>query len=150
MIEGNHSMNMQKHNGNLKYQKWCMIQWVWLLRYLPCKRESNSQLECLQMLFEDLDSFPSPQGVCCNSWNDLNPPRTSCSIPTADGPSEICRWWIWCSSWCLSVWIIHMWCIECVWIIGLVWNGLKLEIEFSHFELLEFWVKERIMRKQVL
>ena len=74
---------MQKHVGNLLQHLLCMHLRVWILKSLPCKRNSNSYIEVLQMLCNDLDSFNDPYVVCCKLWNGLKPPGSSTGVWTA-------------------------------------------------------------------
>ena len=121
---------MQKHNGNPTFHLWCMNIWVQSLDTYLFKWESNSELECFQMLFLDLDSFNDDYGTCLEAWNDLKATGIASGVTAAVSLMWDLMMMILCLQVMYECWnssyVIYGWCLK--WKIGKRTSGLRVSL----------------------
>ena len=71
LIEGNYSICIYEHLANKKIENARVNYEVHSFKHVPFGWRLNFVLEVLQMNCDDLDSFPTPYGVCMNTWSGL-------------------------------------------------------------------------------
>ena len=129
---------MQKHDSKLTFHLYCLNQRVQSLSFYLLKCKSNSDLEWLQMQFDDPMSFLECIWVYSNPYFDLKLTETLPLNRVADLVFDYGSWWWRCSGSCVMDWMSSIWHVDGVW-------PEKLESARVDFDLASFGSKWPLM-----